>query len=31
MKCIMEIKKINTDKLINIDTGFRPESFDSFV
>ncbi len=27
----MEVKKINTDTIIEIEEGFRPESFDSFV
>lgn len=27
----MEVKKINTDVLIKIDEGFRPECFDSFI
>ena len=27
----MEVKKINTDTIIEVEDGFRPESFDSFV
>ena len=27
----MEVKKINTDTIVEIEEGFRPESFDSFV
>jgi Holliday junction resolvasome RuvABC ATP-dependent DNA helicase subunit len=27
----MEVKKINTDTIIEVEEGFRPESFDSFV
>ncbi|MEI7920224.1 MAG: hypothetical protein WCH65_09105 [bacterium] len=27
----MEVKKINTDKLLNIHTTTRPDSFDEFI
>lgn len=31
MKHIMEVKKINTDKLLNINGTNRPGSFDDFI